>query len=139
MLREALSAARPALSPKHWQELTDWVKRSERLDRLELDGRDARGYTFKALGCSLWALRALFRARRKSESVSPTALFQRTLTSLVMEGGDADTNAAIAGALLGAAIGYSQLPGEWLDALPHHDWLLREVDAWIRSGAVDLA
>jgi hypothetical protein len=32
-------------------------------------------------------------------------------------------NAAVAGALLGAKLGYSQLPRDWLKGLPHFNWL----------------
>ena len=35
----------------------------------------------------------------------------------VMRGGDTDTNAAIAGALLGAIYGLTAIPGQWLDAV----------------------
>jgi ADP-ribosylglycohydrolase len=35
----------------------------------------------------------------------------------VMRGGDTDTNAAIAGALLGAVYGHSAIPAQWVDKL----------------------
>ncbi len=35
----------------------------------------------------------------------------------VMRGGDTDTNAAIAGALLGAVHGLDALPGQWVDSI----------------------
>lgn len=54
-----------------------------------------------------------------------------------MEAGDADTNCAVAGALLGynfsttiplilrsLKYGYSGIPTKWLDSLPHQQWLL---------------
>ncbi len=34
-----------------------------------------------------------------------------------LEGGDADTNAAVAGALLGARFGVKDIPLEWLESL----------------------
>ena len=37
-------------------------------------------------------------------------------------GGDADTNGAVAGALLGCKVGVDKLPPEWM-ALKHKDWL----------------
>lgn len=48
-----------------------------------------------------------------------------------MAGGDGDTNCAVAGSLLGALIGYSNLPSGWLQDLKHHDWLLSKADAAI--------
>ena len=43
--------------------------------------------------------------------------FEEGLVKVVNRGGDADTNAAVAGALLGARFGYSAIPKRWLDCL----------------------
>jgi hypothetical protein len=48
-----------------------------------------------------------------------------------MAGGDSDTNGAVAGSLLGALFGYSNLPPGWVQDLKHRDWLLSKVDAAI--------
>ena len=42
---------------------------------------------------------------------------------LCRQGGDADTNGAVAGALLGCKLGTSALPPSWLNELKHKDWL----------------
>ena len=42
---------------------------------------------------------------------------------LIMQGGDADTNGAVAGALLGCKLGSSALPPTWLKGLKHKGWL----------------
>lgn len=39
------------------------------------------------------------------------------------QGGDADTNGAVAGALLGCKLGTSALPPSWVNELKHKDWL----------------
>ncbi|KAK7013314.1 hypothetical protein R3P38DRAFT_3581120 [Favolaschia claudopus] len=44
------------------------------------------------------------------------------MTTLVMYGGDADTNGAVAGALVGALCGYDDLPKEWRDGMRHAEW-----------------
>ena len=49
--------------------------------------------------------------------------FCEALTALAMAAGDADTNGAVAGALLGAAHGARRLPEAWLRELPHRSWL----------------
>lgn len=128
ILRRVLVAAQEKLSERHRRELMSWALRSKSLDALDLGGRDARGYTFKALGCSIWAFRVLLRHRERDAS-----LFKKHMTSLVMEAGDADTNAAIAGAVFGAAIGYAALPQDWLAALPNRQWLETEVRAWLEA------
>jgi ADP-ribosyl-[dinitrogen reductase] hydrolase len=43
-----------------------------------------------------------------------TESFEDALVRTVGQGGDTDTNAAIAGALLGAAVGRGKLPGRWV-------------------------
>lgn len=43
------------------------------------------------------------------------------LVEVVNEGGDSDTNAALAGALLGARFGAGSVPGRWLHALRDAD------------------
>jgi ADP-ribosylglycohydrolase len=45
--------------------------------------------------------------------------WRKTICSIVMQGGDADANAAVAGAILGAYLGFKQLPHEFLIAMPH--------------------
>jgi ADP-ribosylglycohydrolase len=65
---------------------------------------DRIGYTFKALGAGFWAL---CHARS----------FEDGLLQVIHEGGDADTNGCVAGALLGARFGFQQIPPPWVHAL----------------------
>jgi ADP-ribosyl-[dinitrogen reductase] hydrolase len=46
-------------------------------------------------------------------------------------GGDADTNAAIAGQIAGAFYGYSEIPQEWCDILYMHDCMENMFDLLI--------
>ena len=123
LLRRALTPAVEKLSPPQRREFMEWAAHGAS-GSLELDARDARSYTLKAFACSLWAFRRMMWA-----SVLDETFFKETLTLLVMEGGDADTNAATAGACLGARLGYSNLPESWLEVLPNREWLAREVDS----------
>ncbi len=90
--------------------------REETLDALNLDEgsdpgeRNAIGYTFKALGAGLWALQH-------------ASSYREGVLAVICEGGDADSNACVAGALLGARFGFSDLPPEWVDGLLHRDEL----------------
>ena len=44
--------------------------------------------------------------------------------TIFQQGGDADTNAAVAGALLGCKLGSrDHMPETWLHQLKHRDWL----------------
>ena len=62
-------------------------------------------------------MRELLRLGVKTDSI------ETILTRLVMQAGDADTNATVAGALLGAYAGVQHLPRDWLDGLRDGAWL----------------
>lgn len=107
------------------------------LAALELDDSMKMGYVYKCLGAAIFSLRMAMRetqphlGRPPSQPVSlikppppsGTNLFESLITSLVMQGGDADTNACTAGALLGTYLGCSRLPLHWTSGLKHREWL----------------
>jgi ADP-ribosyl-[dinitrogen reductase] hydrolase len=72
-----------------------------------IDGPD-QGFVFFTAGV---ALRLAGEARP----------FEPGLRSVVALGGDTDTNAAVAGALLGALHGTDTMPAAWCDRLAEHD------------------
>ena len=82
------------------------------IDSLELDEPSSIGYTLKALGSALWCL---FHAND----------FEEGLLRVVNEGGDADTNAAVACAMLGAKFGYTSIPQKYTDGLTRKSDLMR--------------
>jgi ADP-ribosylglycohydrolase len=87
-----------------------------RLDEgLNLGEQVKLGYTLKTLGAAFWAL-------------LHAQTFREGMLSIIHEGGDADTNAAVAGALLGARFGYSSIPSSWIDGLVYKEQL------WSRVG-----
>jgi ADP-ribosylglycohydrolase len=94
------------------------------LAALELDVGNQIGYTFKALGAAFWGLSEVMRAG------GPGA-FERMIDAIVRKGGDADTNAAVAGALAGSYLGFAELPNGWLRELPFRDWLETKVRALV--------
>lgn len=101
----------------HRLAILDHVKPVGSAADLKLDDPLAIGYTLKCLAAGLFGLRS-------------TSSFADTLQHIARQGGDADTNGAVCGALLGAKIGYRALPAEWLQALPHKAWLDRKVAAF---------
>lgn len=98
---------------------------AETMEDLELDGGGI-GYVYRCLGSAILLLRL---AMRRDSSVDPggplsaETLSEDLTVDLIMEGGDADTNAAAACALLGAYLGYSHLPSHWTLGLAHKEWL----------------
>lgn len=71
---------------------------------LELDKEEDRGYTLKTMAAGLWCV---YHARS----------FEEGLLAIVNEGGDADTNGAVAGSLLGAKYGYKAIPSKYIEGL----------------------
>jgi ADP-ribosylglycohydrolase len=101
------------------------------LEELELDELGKIGYTYKCMGCSIWALDIISSFQRKkniSRRTIGSLNFKKIINAVVKECGDADTNAAVVGAIIGAFIGYDQLPTDWLQALPNKDWLDKKID-----------
>ena len=89
------------------------------IESLELDEPSSIGYTLKALGAALWCL---FHATN----------FEEGLFSVVNEAGDADTNAAVACAVLGAKFGYASIPQKYIDGLTRKDDLIRIIDDLVK-------
>ena len=77
---------------------------------LELQDWDSVGYTLKTLAAGLWAY---WNAKT----------FEEGLLSVVRAGGDADTNAAVACAILGAKFGFKAIPKEYVDGLIYKEQL----------------
>ena len=76
------------------------------------------GHTLIALQCGLWA------------ATTPLG-FEAALRQVVEAGGDTDTNAAVAGAVLGARYGASAIPDRWLECVPGRDRIEGLADALI--------
>lgn len=90
----------------------------ERFSDLKLDESDSIGYTFKSMGSAFTSLRQ-------------SGTIESILNDLIIEGGDADSNACVAGALLGCMYGYDSLPKECLESMPHKQWLENRIHSFI--------
>jgi ADP-ribosylglycohydrolase len=88
------------------------------LGEIRLDEPEKFGYTYKTAGAGLWALRSASITR-----------FEDGVLEVIHEGGDADTNAAVAGAVLGARFGYKAIPTEWTSKLTDKEFLDLKVEA----------
>lgn len=73
------------------------------------------GHTLLALQAGLWA------------AATPLNL-EDALVDMVSAGGDTDTNAAVAGAVLGARYGASAIPQRWIDCIPQRERIERLAD-----------
>ena len=85
---------------------------------LELQDDDSVGYTLRTLAAGLWAY---WNAKS----------FEEGLLAVVHAGGDADTNAAVACAVLGAKYGFNSIPKEYVDGLIYKKQLEEVVNGMI--------
>ncbi len=76
---------------------------------------DHLGYTLVTLSVALWAY-------------WHTSSFEQGLLAVVNAGGDADTNAAVACAILGAKYGYQSIPAEYAGGLLYRDLLDKTIN-----------
>ena len=100
------------LARKYDDRIIEYVDLSPNTDirTLELQDEDSFGYTLRCLAAGLWAY---WHAKSFAEG----------LLAIVRAGGDADTNAAVACAILGAKFGYGTIPTEYIDGLIYKDQL----------------
>jgi ADP-ribosyl-[dinitrogen reductase] hydrolase len=82
------------------------------LDALELDDPVNMGFTLKTMRVALWC-------------AAQTGGFEETVVAVANEGGDTDTNGAIAGAIMGARHGASSIPRRWLENIANTEDLTR--------------
>jgi ADP-ribosylglycohydrolase len=120
------------------------------LEDLELDDRKGKplkiGYVYKCLGSAIVLLRLAMRKLSTTVAGNPLSresLFEDLMIDLIMEGGDADTNGAAVGALVGAYLGYTQLPSHWTLGLAHREWLLKKtgrlaIAIGVESGSLEV-
>eukprot|EP00435_Cladocopium_sp_Y103_P025113 s653_g6.t1 len=83
------------------------------------DDSETLGYVNTCLAAAIY----VFRSSVLRKDVAGPQQFSEAIHSLAMAAGDADTNGAVAGALLGCALGRKALPELWLSQLPHRVWL----------------
>lgn len=96
-----------AIGDKYDERVAEWVDlayNSDDISNLDLDEVSSIGYTLRTLSAALWCY-------------WHSASFEEGLLAVVNEGGDADTNAAIACAILGAKFGYDSIPQYYIENL----------------------
>ncbi|CAH1782706.1 unnamed protein product [Owenia fusiformis] len=109
IIKAAYNYSKDLLSTEELREELLFYLNVKDLSALELDEAGKIGYTYKTLGAGFWALKQ--------------TNFRKAIQAITMEAGDADTNAAVAGALLGCKLGFEEIPKAWRDGLIHKDWL----------------
>lgn len=95
---------------------------------LGLDDPRSIGYTYKCLSTGTTALRHTSHLLN-NENISKNEIYARIISDVVLQGGDADTNAAVVGSIVGCCLGAQNIPGSWISQMPYVRWL----DAWIEK------
>lgn len=123
-----------AMAARHDPDFRPWLSKS--LEELKLDeGLDAPrsekmppiGYTYKCLGAAFWALNECQRLWDGRMRKGPK-MFEAALLPVIYAGGDTDTNGAVAGALVGAYLGRSNLPPKYVAGLTPGSELQRRAE-----------
>ncbi len=112
-----------AIGEKYDDRIAEWIDlayQSEDIAQLELDEAHSKGYTLRTLAAALWGY---WHAKS----------FDEGLWAIVNEGGDADTNAAITCAILGAKFGYNSIPNYYIENLHDEENYRRTANEFIRS------
>ncbi|KAF9401799.1 hypothetical protein BGZ94_005095 [Podila epigama] len=114
----------------------------ESLSALELEDGAKMGYTFKCIGIGYYGVTRRQPEQQMEEHTTtssssaghrsyegPQGLFRGVMEQLTLEAGDADTNGAVAGSLLGARFGLEEgIPPSWWKGLVHLEWLIKTID-----------
>lgn len=81
------------------EEVVDVLQQVRRKEERKVDEKSTKGWTLHALYCAFWA------------AVHHDS-YEDAIDEVILRGGDTDTNAAIAGALLGARLGFDAMNAE---------------------------
>ena len=85
------------------------------IEALRLDEQGKIGYTLKTMSAALWAY-------------NYSTDFYSGLRTIIEEGGDADTNGSVTGALLGLKFGLNTIPKHLIDNLIGKDVLTNKIN-----------
>ncbi len=105
------------LSKEYDDRIEEYILKAENpsIASLDLANKFEMGYTLKTMAAGLWVL-------------NHSADYFSGISSVIYEGGDADTNASVAGAILGAKFGYSGIHQHLIESLLHKEELEAKVN-----------
>jgi ADP-ribosylglycohydrolase len=130
----ATTAAIEHLDASHHEEFRSQIARSFRAQTSNLKlGELARASNvYKCLSCVVYALHIIKTALAASitgKLIRPD--FKKCIEKIALEGGDADANCAMVGAVLGCWMGYKKLPADWINVMPNGNSLSQFVAFYI--------
>ncbi|KAL7715539.1 ADP-ribosylglycohydrolase [Entamoeba marina] len=123
IINESRACGRMSLKDDEYRKQFDKFTNPNTLKDLDLN--EFIGFTFKPVGCAVWALRKAVKLL--CLGVSRVEIFEVIIMDIVREAGDADTNAAVVGAVLGSYLGPSCLPQKWMQ-FKNLDWYKNRIN-----------
>ena len=111
------------IAKKYDERIIEWVDlayQNEDISALDLDEKYSIGYTLRTLAAALWCYWHV-------------SSFEEGLLAIVNEGGDADTNGAIACAILGAKFGYSSISRYYIENLNNRAMYHQKITTFINQ------
>ncbi|XP_076447765.1 ADP-ribosyl-[dinitrogen reductase] glycohydrolase-like isoform X2 [Babylonia areolata] len=117
LIKDSFDHAANCLEKEEDKQLLWQYMSCKKLKELKLAEPVKIGFTYKSMGSGFWAL-------KKDD-------FRKAIQKITMEGGDADTNACVAGAVLGCKLGWDSIPSSWKGELKHKDWLDQHIERWL--------
>lgn len=112
-----------AIGDKYDDRIGEWIDiayTSSDISALNLDEPGSIGYTLRTLAAALWCF-------------WHASSFESGLKAVVNEGGDADTNGAVAGAILGAKFGFDSIPEYYIDNLYNNHNFREMAESFIKK------
>jgi ADP-ribosylglycohydrolase len=100
------------------------------LEEAELEFSDSAGHAPKTVRVALWAYRQLLKTPKAKRGPE---LFRELIKEVALCGRNATEHAAVAGAVLGAALGLSGLPPAWVAGLPNRGWVEAEARDYLSA------
>lgn len=102
---------------KKFKKYIQRAKQLHYLSEIDFNKGHSRSNTKYPLYCAIYGLRM----------VGKGSSFVDIIQEIIRQGGDADTNACVAGSLMGSFLGFDNLPQEDIRSLKHFDWLRQQV------------
>jgi hypothetical protein len=120
-----------ALEPP-WTGLGPAEALNRQLVALELDHKGGENHPLRTLGCAVYALNSIRFLERKEANLARGNLFRKVIQNIASRGGDTHTNCAVAGAVLGAYLGFSKLCWSWGRLLKDSDLIDMQTESFLR-------
>lgn len=130
MMDKGSAAAKKYLPKDGFAEFDKYIKMGfdGKIEAIELQDMTRPDYIYKSLALICYCLKVISVGIRSGKNIS----FRKCIARVAKCCGLSTTNCAIAGSIIGAYKAFENLPGKWLEAAPHYDWLLSRTEMFTK-------